>query len=62
MSSSGNSALHAAVNSGNTNVVEMLIKAGASLNTWNADCDGATPLHMAVMSGALSMGTEVSTL
>ena len=51
VSSSGNSLLHAGVNSGNKDVVEMLMNAGANLNIWNGECDGATPLHMAVMSG-----------
>ena len=48
---SGNTPLHAAVNTGNVTMVKMLIEAGASLDTWNPECEGATPLHLAIMSG-----------
>ena len=48
---SGNTPLHAAVNTGNVAMVKMLIEAGASLDMWNPECEGATPLHLAIMSG-----------
>ena len=48
---SGNTALHAAVNIGSVSMVKLLINAGANVNAWNADCEGATPLHLAVMGG-----------
>ena len=48
----GNTPLHAAANSGNTEVVEILLSAkGIEVNPQNQQCDGATPLHMAVMHG-----------
>ncbi|XP_015754974.1 PREDICTED: uncharacterized protein LOC107334550 [Acropora digitifera] len=48
---SGNTALHAAVNTGNISMVQTLINAGAKVNACNAECEGATPLHLAVMAG-----------
>ena len=48
---SGNTALHAAVNTGNVSMVKTLINAGAKVNAWNAECEGATPLHLAIMGG-----------
>ena len=48
---SGNSPLHAAVNTGNITLVKVLINAGADINAWNPECEGATPLHLAIMSG-----------
>ena len=48
---SGNTALHAAVNTGNISMVQTLINAGAKVNACNAECEGATPLHLAVMGG-----------
>ena len=48
---SGNTPLHAAVNTGNVSMVKLLIDVGAKVSDWNAECEGATPLHLAVMSG-----------
>lgn len=48
---SGNTPLHAAINTGNINMVKLLINAGANVNAWNPECEGATPLHLAIMSG-----------
>lgn len=48
---SGNTPLHAAVNTGNVSMVKLLIDVGAKINDWNAECEGATPLHLAIMSG-----------
>ena len=48
---SGNTPLHAAINTGNINIVKLLINAGANVNAWNPECEGATPLHLAIMSG-----------
>ena len=48
---SGNTLLHAAVNTGNITLVKVLINAGADVNAWNPECEGATPLHLAIMSG-----------
>ena len=48
---SGNTPLHAAVNTGNISMVKLLINAGAKINDWNAECEGATPLHLAIMRG-----------
>ena len=50
-SPSGNTPLHAAVNTGNVSMVKLLISAGAKLDAWNPECEGATPLHLAIMSG-----------
>lgn len=51
--SSGNTPLHAAVSAGNTNIVKILVEAGANVNSWNGECEGAAPLHWAVISGKL---------
>lgn len=32
-------------------MVKLLISAGAKLDAWNPECEGATPLHHAIMSG-----------
>ena len=48
---SGNTALHAAVHTGNISMVQTLINAGAKVNACNAECEGATPLHLAIMGG-----------
>ena len=48
---SGNTPLHAAINTGNINMVQLLINSGANVNAWNPECEGATPLHLAIMSG-----------
>lgn len=48
---SGNTPLHAAINTGNINMVKLLINASANVNAWNPECEGATPLHLAIMSG-----------
>jgi len=48
---SGNTPLHAAINTGNINMVKLLINAGTNVNAWNPECEGATPLHLAIMSG-----------
>ncbi|XP_067026895.1 putative ankyrin repeat protein RF_0381 [Acropora muricata] len=52
---SGNTALHAAVNTGNISMVQTLINAGVKVNACNAECEGATPLHLAVMGGDSEM-------
>lgn len=39
------------MNTGNVSVVKLLISAGAKLDAWNPECEGATPLHLAIMSG-----------
>ena len=49
--SSGNTPLHAAVTTGDVGCVRLLVKAGVNVNAWNAQSDGATPLHLAVMYG-----------
>ena len=48
---SGNTPLHAAINTGNITMVKLLIDAGANVNAWNPECEGAAPLHLAIMSG-----------
>jgi len=52
---SGNTPLHAAINTGNINIVKLLINAGANVNAWNPECEGATSLHLAIMSGNTEM-------
>ncbi|CAL1546431.1 unnamed protein product [Lymnaea stagnalis] len=48
----GNTALHAAVNSGSLTIVSMLCESDSlNVNCVNKQCDGATPLHLAVMHG-----------
>lgn len=32
-------------------MVKLLINAGANVNAWNPECEGARPLHLAIMSG-----------
>ena len=49
--SSGNTPLHAAVTTGDVGCVRLLVKAGVNVNAWNAQSDGATALHLAVMYG-----------
>jgi len=39
------------VNTGNVSMVKLLISAGAKLDAWNPECEGATPLHLSIMSG-----------
>ncbi|XP_052265497.1 uncharacterized protein LOC127867994 isoform X2 [Dreissena polymorpha] len=52
VSDTGNTALHAAVNSGNTQLVSILLKGHAiDVNCLNSQCENATPLHLAVMHG-----------
>ena len=50
-SHSGNTPLHAAVTAGDEGCVRVLLDAGADLNQWNPEAEGATPLHLAVMYG-----------
>jgi len=52
---SGNTALHAAVNTGNISMVQTLINAGAKDTACNAEREGATLLHLAVMGGNSEM-------
>ena len=48
----GNSPLHVAVNLGNYNLVRVLLNMpDIEVNTENSQCDGATPLHLAVLHG-----------
>ena len=48
----GNTALHAAANSGHVDSVVELIKCkDININMCNPLCDNATPLHLAVMHG-----------
>lgn len=48
----GNTALHAASNSGNLALVEMLCDYnGIDVNCVNSQCENATPLHLSVMHG-----------
>uniref|UniRef100_A0A0B6ZP05 SIPAR domain-containing protein n=1 Tax=Arion vulgaris TaxID=1028688 RepID=A0A0B6ZP05_9EUPU len=48
----GNTSLHAASNSGNVAIVELLCSCkGIDMNCVNSQCDNATPLHLAVMHG-----------
>ncbi|XP_029186306.1 putative ankyrin repeat protein RF_0381 [Acropora millepora] len=52
---SGNTALHAAVHTGNISMVQTLINAGAKVNACNAECECTTPLHLAIMGGNSEM-------
>lgn len=36
-------------------MVKLLISAGAKLDVWNPECEGATPLHLSIMSGSTEM-------
>lgn len=36
-------------------MVKLLINAGANVNAWNPECEGATPLHLAIMSGKICL-------
>ena len=48
----GNTPLHAAANSGNAEVVEILLGVkDIKVDPKNRQCDGATPLHLAIMHG-----------
>lgn len=46
---SGNTALHAAVTTGDVEIVEMLVEAGADITAVNPEAGDATPLHMAIV-------------
>ncbi|KAK3580734.1 hypothetical protein CHS0354_005744 [Potamilus streckersoni] len=51
-SDTGNTALHAAANNGNVNLVtELLMNPDIDVNCCNSQCENATPLHLAVMHG-----------
>lgn len=50
---SGNTPLHIAARQGSVEMVQDLILAGADVNCWNAEAEGATPLHLAVMHGMI---------
>ncbi|XP_015747990.1 PREDICTED: putative ankyrin repeat protein RBE_0997 [Acropora digitifera] len=50
---SRNTALHAALNTGNTSMVQTLINAGAKVNACYAEC--ATPYHQAIKGGNSEM-------
>lgn len=51
-SDTGNTALHAATNSGNTQLVSILLHSpDINVNCVNVQCEEATPLHLAVMHG-----------
>lgn len=48
----GNTPLHAAANSGNDRLVEILLKCpNIDVNVINPQCESATPLHLAMMHG-----------
>ena len=48
----GNSPLHAASNNGDVRLVTALLQCPAiNVNPVNSLCDGATPLHLAIMYG-----------
>ncbi|XP_060064137.1 uncharacterized protein LOC132544543 [Ylistrum balloti] len=48
----GNTPLHAAANTGNNRLVEILLRCpNISVNSINPQCEDATPLHLAVMHG-----------
>lgn len=48
----GNSPLHAAANNGNVKLVSALLKSpDIEVDCRNTQCEGATPLHLAVMHG-----------
>lgn len=49
----GSSPLFYAVNKNDHEIAEVLLKLGADINVWNEQCEGATPLHSAVMLGKL---------
>lgn len=52
-SDTGNTALHAAANAGNVDVVKVLCRSpDISVNCLNPQCENSTPLHLAVMHGA----------
>lgn len=52
VSDTGNTALHAAVNSGNALLVSLLLKRGdINVNCLNTQCENASPLHLAVLHG-----------
>ena len=54
ISKSGNGLLHAAVNTGDPSIVRLLLDAGADVNQTNMECEGVTPLHLAIMQGKLT--------
>ena len=62
VSKSGNGLLHAAVNTGSTDIVRLLLEAGADVNQKNVECDDVMPLHLAIMQGKLILGSYVSEL
>ena len=55
LASSGNMPLHIAARQGSVDMVQDLILAGAQIDCWNSEADGATPLHFAVMHGIALM-------
>lgn len=56
MAENGNTPLHVAASFGDEDLVRSLLMArGISVNVTNASADGATPLHLAVMHGMLSL-------
>nr|XP_020655199.1 receptor-interacting serine/threonine-protein kinase 4-like [Pogona vitticeps] len=52
----GNAPLHAAVNTGKMHLVSLLLHyPGINVNVQNSQCDGATPLHLAIVFGHLGI-------
>ena len=52
VSDTGNTPMHAAVTSGDLDLVAMLVEVGhADVNCINTSCDNSTPLHLAVIYG-----------
>ena len=43
------------MNTGNPSIVRLLLKAGVDVNQMNTECNGAMPLHLAIMQGRLKL-------
>ena len=41
------------MNTGNPSIVKLLLEAGVDVNQMNTECNGAMPLHLAIMQGRL---------
>ena len=43
------------MNTGNPSIVKLLLEAGVDVNQMNTECNGAMPLHLAIMQGKLKL-------
>ena len=59
ISKSGNSLLHAGVNTEDPSIVKLLLEGGADVNQKNVECDNVTPLHLAIMQSKSAVLIEI---